>query len=197
MMAVRHPEMGDVHMATMEIPDDPDGQVAATIDAMRAYAIADANTTDIHRDVANACRESVGQIERCAALWRWVKQKIRFKEDRSLSAPIERAGLARHPVVEVLVRPIDISRGAPYGDCDDFSMYLASLLTACGIPCSFVTVAADSRQPENYSHVYVAAYPNGQRVPLDSSHGEYPGWEVPRYTRRTEWPVASELGGWA
>lgn len=197
MMAVRHPELGDVQMSATMLPDDPDGQVAATIDAMRAYAIADAGTADIHRDVMTACAGATGPAEWCAALWQWVKGKIQFKEDRSLSAPIEKAGLAKHPVVEVLVRPIDISRGAPYGDCDDFSMYLASLLTARGIPCSFVTVAADSQQPENYSHVYIAAYPNGQRIPLDSSHGKYPGWEVPRFTRRTEWPVTEVAGGWA
>jgi hypothetical protein len=204
MMAVCHPEMGNVHMSIAQIGDDPDTQVENTIAYMRQYAIEDAATPEIRIDVSRACKPLGSQYDpeaRCAALWRWVKNKIQFKQDRDLSAPLERAGLARHPVVEVLVRPIDISRGASAGDCDDFSMYLASLLTASGIPCSFVTVAADPHQPENFSHVYIAAYPNGRRIPLDSSHGEAPGWEVPYPSRIEEWPVTRPLdatkGIWA
>jgi hypothetical protein len=82
-------------------------------------------------------------------------------------------------------------------------MYAAALLVAAGVSASFVTVAADEADPGRYSHVYVAAYPKGGgRVPLDASHGEYPGWEVEsRYGRRREWPVTGgggrELLVWA
>lgn len=203
MMALRHPEMGDVRMTIRITSDDPDQQVADTIALMKQYAIEDASTQEIKSDAFRACgflADSLAPASRCAALWQWVKNKIQFRQDAQLSAPIEKAGIADFPVVEVLVRPLDISRGAKQGDCDDFSMYLASLLTACGIPCSFVTVAADSQQPGLFSHVYIAAYPNGQRIPLDSSHGQAPGWEVPTFTRRKEWPVTKPLadfGGWA
>lgn len=205
MMLVRHPSMGDVHVTVKVTSDDPDEQVKDTIGLMTQYALEDASTIDIRRDAARACNVlglDSSPESRCASLWQWVKNKIRFQEDQHLAAPLERAGLSAkdYPVVEVLVRPVDISRGAQNGDCDDFSMYLASLLTAAAIPCSFVTVAADSHQPQNFSHVYVAAYPNGNRIPLDASHGQAPGWEVPRYTRRQEWPVTTvgEYGGcWA
>ncbi len=77
-------------------------------------------------------------------------------------------------------------------DCDGFTSYLAALLIALGVPCSFATVAAHKEDPSIYSHVYVVAYPNGQRVPLDSSHGEYPGWEAPNeFNKFREWPVNS------
>jgi hypothetical protein len=71
-------------------------------------------------------------------------------------------------------------------------MYGAAHLMARGVPCSFVTVAADDSDPSMYSHVYLAAYPNGQRVPIDLSHGHYPGWEtVNRFGKRKEWPIGS------
>ena len=83
------------------------------------------------------------------------------------------------------------------GDCDDFSMYLAALLTANGIACSFITVAADGHAPDQYSHVYVVAYPDGERVACDASHGKYPGWEVPNaFGKIREWECADNGGGW-
>jgi hypothetical protein len=58
------------------------------------------------------------------------------------------------------------------------------------VKAKFVTVAADPRMPGQWSHVYVVAYLGGKRVPLDTSHGDYPGWEASEYvTRRQEWDV--------
>jgi hypothetical protein len=51
-----------------------------------------------------------------------------------------------------------------------------------------MTVAADSKRPREFSHIYVVAYYKGQRIPLDFSHGPYPGWECPS-SRMKEWPV--------
>ncbi len=49
-----------------------------------------------------------------------------------------------------------------------------------------------------YSHVYLVAYPKdgqfaGMRVPLDLSHGWYPGWEHQEYWRKTEWPLGTSM----
>jgi hypothetical protein len=71
-------------------------------------------------------------------------------------------------------------------------MLIAALLTAKNIRCRFVTVAADpSDGYQSFSHVYVAAYAEGRRMPLDASHGSWPGWEVPLKAvgRIREWPV--------
>ena len=111
-------------------------------------------------------------------------------------------------MVEVLVRPRDMAVAKTrVGDCDDYSMYAACLLTALGIPAAFVTVAGDPRAPRYFTHVYVAAYPGGQRVPVDASHGKYCGWEagmeIPVGAKQ-EWPVGNPLAncgpgmlGWA
>ncbi|MES2124071.1 MAG: hypothetical protein V4503_05225, partial [Gemmatimonadota bacterium] len=56
-----------------------------------------------------------------------------------------------------------------------------------GIPCKFCTVAASEIAPDQYSHVYTVAYPNGERVPMDTSHGKYFGWQAPNWFRRQEW----------
>jgi hypothetical protein len=41
------------------------------------------------------------------------------------------------------------------GDCDDRAVLLASLLRAIGVASSFKAVAADPRNPESFSHVYL------------------------------------------
>jgi transglutaminase-like putative cysteine protease len=114
-----------------------------------------------------------------------------FVEDSDIAAPIDIGGA---DAVEVLVRPRDLSRGNDIGDCDDYTGWTAALLEANGIPCTFCTVAADARDPARYSHIYVVAYLNGVRVPMDCSHGQYPGWESPVAYRKREWPVRSAQG---
>jgi hypothetical protein len=68
----------------------------------------------------------------------------------------------------------------PEGDCAIYSMGIAAMLTCYGIPYEFVTVKVNKREPHEYGHVYLYAVANdGRRIPLDASHGDYPGWQVP------------------
>ncbi len=181
--------------------DDPDQQVADTVDLMRRYVQEDYATPVV--------REEAGLATSCGnspldGIFYHVKRMIRFQPDEMTSSLAK--GLdGAIPVVEVLIRPRDMvtfpqdTNGmGRVGDCDDYAMLTAALLKARGIPCSFVTVAADPRVPGQYSHVYVAAYPEGGgRVPLDTSHGAEPGWEVEEnVTRREEWPIDAGLGKW-
>ena len=118
-------------------------------------------------------------------VWAHTKQNIKFQRDEVTGEGI--AGLPSDEVIETIIRPMDMATeidagGGAVGDCDDFSMYVAACLKSLGIPCSFATIAADARDPEQFSHVYVVAYPMTvrgmrMRLPLDASHGEYPGWE--------------------
>ena len=82
--------------------------------------------------------------------------------------------------VDFLIAPsVLIRMKRPAGDCDDFSMMMAALLMANGIPCEFVTVACDRNDRRRWSHVYVRAIlSDGRHVPLDPAVGDYPGWEV-------------------
>lgn len=58
---------------------------------------------------------------------------------------------------------IAIQKGqVPYGDCDDFSMYLAALLKAVGLPATFRAVGFNGG---NLSHVYVMGAGNTKLDP--------------------------------
>ena len=73
-------------------------------------------------------------------------------------------------------------------DCDETAMYVGALLLANGVPCQFVTVSNDPKDPMRFTHVYVQAIrKDGTKVPMDFS-GPESGWEPP-WIRRKEWPV--------
>jgi Transglutaminase-like superfamily. len=182
--------------------DDPDEQVEATIEMMARYVREDASSIEVQQAAREASQSEADPIE---GVFQYVKRLIRFQSDEHTAQPLEshlvKIGLGDYPVIEVLIRPRDMlswqkdTGTRQVGDCDDFAMLTAALLIALGIDASFVTVAADPRQPNADSHVYVAAYQQGNRIPLDTSHGEYPGWEVQYVTRRREWPIKTGYRG--
>jgi hypothetical protein len=182
-----HPDFGgDVYYAGVPLSPDPDTQVAQTINLMRANVRADSFSEPILRDAA-AMESGSGDLT-SDGFW-WTKGRIGFQQDEKTAAPFRR--FFDDDVVEVLIRPRDLANmRRPVEDCDGFAQYLPALMRARGIPCSFVTVAADAREPDRYSHVYAACYPNGRRIALDASHGAYPGWEAPNYFgKKKEWPI--------
>src|SRR3990172_5349573 len=89
-----------------------------------------------------------------------VKRRLQFVRDEETAKPFQSGMGVGDVVVETLIRPRDMSvlcadgSCVRQGDCDDFSMYTASLLLALGIKAAFVTVAA-SPSSSHYSHVYV------------------------------------------
>lgn len=184
------------------LPEDPDSQVAMTINVMREYAGEDSGCDVIRQQAADALREvganpqDYDDAQAVQAVWNYVKSRLTFCDDSKTGQPVEEAfGI---PVIESVTRPRDIESWG-VGDCDDFSTWGAALLGSMGINSAFATVAADSRVPGEYSHVYLVAYPDdctgsGQqvRVPMDLSHGKEIGWETPnRFGKFKEWPVTT------
>ncbi len=193
-MRVFHPDFGGpINVGATVLSDDPDTQVGQVIQMMREYSVADSESPELVYDGMRASSQG-GPIP---GTFRAVKSRLRFIQDESTAEPF--TAWLKGPIVETLVRPIDMRRMQhPQGDCDDFSMSTAALLRAQGIPASFVTVAVDPDDPSRYSHVYVIADCSGGvcgpqyegRVSLDTSHGEYPGWEAPNpFGKRKEWPL--------
>lgn len=85
--------------------------------------------------------------------------------------------------LQLLISPDVVLRmNPPAGDCAIYTMLVCALLKVSGVPFEIVTAAVDSRQPAMFTHVYARAViaASGTRLPLDASHGSYPGWEVPR-----------------
>lgn len=91
-----------------------------------------------------------------------------------------------------------LSMNPPMGDCDDFSTLVASMLICGGFIRSFgrgwfVTIAADERDKNAFTHVYTKWYCPDQRenpfIYVDASHGSFPGWESPKIFRKQEWEI--------
>lgn len=122
-------------------------------------------------------------------LYDFVKHKITFRNDEDLLG--EYLGLP--PDKELLLTPhFILGSDNVYGDCDDFSTLLATLIIASGIPVSvyFVTICADFNEPNRWSHVYVAVDKgDGIAIYLDASHGPYVGWETSKILKKKLWLV--------
>ena len=90
--------------------------------------------------------------------------------------------------------PVLLSMPVPMGDCDDFTLLIASQLLCAGIHPYFVTVAADANDPRKFSHIYVCARleDEGGYMCLDAGNrmSAIPaGWEISGVTRKAIWRV--------
>lgn len=191
-----HSTLGVGRYRVTELGNSPDGQVAATMRRMGELASEDA-ANPIFQAFAARTFAGVDPSDKQAVLQRaydTVSDSIQFQQDEVSGAGL--GEVSPDDLIEFIVRPVDmcgyIDQGIAIGDCDDFSMLLAALLATQGISTKFCTVAADERAPDQFSHVYCVAYLDGERIPLDASHGKRLGWglgwEVPnRWGKREEW----------
>lgn len=75
--------------------------------------------------------------------------------------------------VEVLQSPPEtLKRG--YGDCDDKSTLLATMLESIGHPTRFVAVG---KSPNSFSHVYVESRIGPKWIPLETTEPVDVGWQ--------------------
>ncbi len=189
-----HSILGVGRYRVTELGDSPDGQVARTMRRMGELATEDA-ANPIFQAFAARTFTGIDPSDKHAIIDRafdTVRGAIQFQQDEASGAGLGDA--CPDDLVEFIVRPVDMCRyigqGIAIGDCDDFSSMIKCLLLTQGIPSKFCTVAADGRAPDQFSHVYCVAYLDGERIPLDASHGEYPGWEVDQERpvwRKQEW----------
>ena len=138
----------------------------------------------------------------CAAIWQWCKRSIKFVHHQDL---LER-WLGKGDELQLLISPEALLKmERPKGDCAVFTTLICAMLQTAGYKWEIVTVAVDPRQPGIYSHVFPRAIlPDGRRLALDASHGEYPGWQVPAAHRTATqvWdmsgaPVADQASGFS
>lgn len=143
----------------------------------------------IMQGVGNPYGQDAGELDCIRGCFWWVKHHIHFKEDEN--ALTQDFGVVDLETGKELLLspPYLLSMPVPTGDCDDFSTLLATLLKIVGFQTvGFRTVAANEEDPEAFTHVYVVVMTaNGGILPLDASHGSYPGWETKGIFKSKDW----------
>jgi len=113
-----------------------------------------------------------------AALYRWVREHIRYTRD---PLGVDTFHHARHT----------IAQGA--GDCDDMAITLSAMLGAIGIPSRFVVISTSAAQPDRWRHIYVEALIGpGRWFALDATEPYGPGWAPPSAVRTLYFPVPNQ-----
>lgn len=191
-----HPDFGGtVNYEIRPLPGSSDGQVRSTVKQVIEYIRSDSRFPFIQEEARKMA--ALGNGNPNVGCWSLLKPVMQFQRDELTADRTEgddSLEQKKPDIIEVLIRPADQwllikLRGMGIGDCDCWSMYGACLLTALGVPCALATVSADPERPNEFSHIYLVSYWNGQRVPLDISHGEALGWECPNLGKIKEWPV--------
>lgn len=159
---------------------------AQTIAAMHAV-IDDAQRSPLiaalAQDVRETAREAYGGADRmidfaegrvpawACALWQWVQAHIEFRSDG-------RAELLRHPhrLMEQIVR-----HRRALADCDDQTVFHASLFRRMGWPYRIVTVGP---RDGDWRHVYAALDDEGRVIAFDPQDTDRPGQHPPAPFRR-------------
>ncbi len=177
---------------------DPDTATAETIQVMADHVrkgaadplvtLAAQSAVDQFAGLADA---GLGPATPGACAFWWAKQYLRFVHHEFIIR--RRLGEAGH--LQGLISPEVLANQVaagetPDGDCAIYSDLLGAFLTVLGVPFEYVTVAVNPSEPDVYSHVFIyEVLPDGSRLPLDASHGDYPGWQVPtaHVSRRQVW----------
>ena len=177
-----------VNVARAGEPADSNALTTRTVDKMRG-AIQRATAHPIVISAVQAALVDVSDWGNhnavIRAVWDWVRDNVRFVQDDD----VLRAELGMADELELLIEPpVLLSMRAPAGDCDDFTMLTGSMLLSAGLPAvEVVTICADGADPQRWSHVYLQVFADHNVIVVDCSHGEYPGWEAPRYYARRAW----------
>jgi hypothetical protein len=158
-----------------------DAATALTLTHLRSFVVQSQTSDLAHAAVQDALRavpEKNPQAE-VSALLAWVRAHYRYTQD-----PVE-VELVRDP--RYSLRAIQ-REGRFFGDCDDASVLLATLLETAGYSTRFVVQGADG---EPYQHVLVEVELDGQWTPADvTNRSAALGWRSPALGR-----VAYERGG--
>ena len=172
-----------------------DTSTADTIQIMRRYAYQYCRDPLVLQATYEALSRGVsGDRATACAIFYWVRGNIQFVEDETLL--YQELGVAPAELDKELLipPPMLLAMPHPMGDCDDFSLLLASMLLCAGVWPGWVTVAADPEEQRRFSHIYVCAYlaDEDDYLVLDAGNryvGIPPGWESPRVSRKAGWVV--------
>jgi hypothetical protein len=107
------------------------------------------------------------------AIYDWITQNFYFVLD---------------PVTKEVLMPFPDLLQLGAGDCDEINATaMAVLLGVIGYEPRLVTVAADSENPESFSHVYAEVLLNGNWIPMDAARPGAQIGQAPESWFRREW----------
>lgn len=171
------------------IPASPDNDIvtAQTVGLMQQYVQAATQ----HQPVIDATNQALSSVGFDAPAWRkaraihqWIGQHLDFVAHEKLLPALGFQG------DEQLLIPPYLFLQFGKGDCPMYAMLTAAMLQVAGVPAVIVTLAADSRDPLRWSHVYtVAIEEDGSYLPVDTAAAAQKpslglGWEAQGYRRR-------------
>lgn len=136
--------------------------IERTLQVMRAIVRSSAADPAIRQAAASIVGKCAGHQFRCEvfALYEFVRDRITYRRDP-----------AGYEWVQDSRRTLALG----FGDCDDKSVLLGSLLAALGHRPRFAVLGY---KPGEYSHVYVEVFDNSKWVPLDPTNEHAAvGWQ--------------------
>lgn len=175
-----------IRLAVADSSSDDDTAVQQTLEQMARII----QRSACHPVVQSAAAAIAAQLppgstraQIAEAVWAYVRSRVSFVPDARI-IPGAREVLIEPPLLLSMIRPA--------GDCDDFTMSVAAILSALGVPVRPMAIAANPAEPEMFSHVYATAVledstPLPIVFPVDASHGPYAGWEAPVHFRKLPW----------
>jgi len=136
-----------------------------TLGKMRDLVIAGQRDPNIVRAARNMVQNCNSKDYYCEAesIFKWVKGNIRYVRD---------------PNNCEWVQSPTVTLREGQADCDCDAMLLSALFGAVGLASGFEAIKADSRYPDEYSHVYAIV-------------------KTPKGWRAADWTVASADFGWS
>lgn len=174
---------------------DPDEATAQTVAIMCSHINKATRDPLVQRVAADALKRWNGgpvsssdpNIRAAGSAWWEAHSRLTFVHHD----PLIRMMFGESDQLQLLIAPDVLLRmKEPAGDCAIYTMLVCALLKRLRVPYEVVTAAVDPSQPQIFSHVYARAIASdGSRIPLDASHGQYPGWEVPQshISRKQVW----------
>jgi len=165
---------------------DSEASTRQTVERMAQHIRESAND----QAVASAARQAAGAAgsnrpsDLCSAVFYYLKSRVHFVTDDDLIAAMN---FGRDELELLVSPPVLLRAKQPRGDCDDFTMACCAILSQLGIKCEIVTIKADQPDPGRWSHVYCCAQTEKGPMVLDTSHGDFPGWEAPYFYAKRTW----------
>ena len=122
-----------------------------TLSLIKKSALSSYGNPKIRRFVENILNyyqiKSHNHYDKAVAIGKYVQESIQYMKD-----PID---------IEMLTDPLTmlnrIQLGKARGDCDDFALFISTLLLACGIR-PFLKIVKFKKNSRSYNHIYVVCY---------------------------------------